>query len=173
VTWWDSPAAYRQTVPVLFIGDSQEQAINGLYALARTPGSRRPPAAVMVSGQAVHRADLTWVVEGIEPGADVERRASDGNRVRQDFTVRLLQFNAVEVIVERSPSRQAASKGDQKTAATRGVTSYVVVKDDTLPRIAARPEVYGDAGQWKKIANANGIRDPRSLRVGRRLKIPR
>jgi nucleoid-associated protein YgaU len=126
----------------------------------------------MVSGQAVHRADLTWVVEGIEPGADVERRASDGNRVSQDFTVRLLHFNAVEVIVERSPSRQAASKGE-KTAPTRGVKSYVVVKGDTLPRIAARPEVYGDAGQWKKIANANGIRDPRSLRVGRRLKIPR
>lgn len=172
-TWWSSPTSYRQSVPLMFDGDSQEAAINSLYQLARTPGSRRPPPLVAIAGQAVHRADLTWVVEGIDPGSNVIRRARDGNRVRQDFTVRLLQYTAVETVVERSPSRQAASRGGSKTAPSKGRTTYRVQAGDTLPKIAARKDVYGDAALWKKIAAANNIRDPRALTVGRVLKIPR
>lgn len=170
--WWDSPAAYRQSVPILFAGDSQEDAINALYKLARTPGARRPPPLVMVSGPAVHRADLQWVVESLEPGSNVQRRASDGDRIRQDFTVSLVQYSGVDVLVERSPSRRASSEGG-KTNPSRARTTYRVQEGDNLPKIAARKDIYGDASKWKRIANANGIRDGRTLRVGRVLKIPR
>jgi hypothetical protein len=173
VTWWDAPDAYRQSVPVMFMGNSQEAAINDLRSLQRSPGSRRPPPAIVVTGQAVHRADITWVVESIDEGTNVKRRASDGNRVRQDFTVRLLQYNAVDVIAERSPSKQAAG-GKHTTKPGRGRTTYrVKAGDRSLAEIAARKDIYGDASQWKRIAKANGIRDPRSLKVGRVLKIPR
>jgi len=173
VMWWDAPPAYRQEVPLLLVGHSQEEAIHELYKLGRSPGGRRPPPIVMISGPAIHRADLEWVVEGIEAGTKVKRRAGDGNRVEQDFTVKLAHYSGVEVIVERSPSRQAAGKGGGKTKGGRGRTTYRVVRGDSLPEIAARKDIYGDARQWKRIANANGIRDPRSLRVGRVLKIPR
>jgi nucleoid-associated protein YgaU len=48
--------------------------------------------------------------------------------------------------------------------------SYVVRQGDTLPAIAGR--VYGEPDDWHRIADANGIRDPRHLKVGRKLRIP-
>jgi hypothetical protein len=172
VIWWDSPSSYRQSIPIRFHGES-EQEINTLFKLARTPGSRRPPPLVAIAGPAIHRSDLQWVVDKIDPGSGVERRADDGNRVRQDYTVNLIHFNGVDVLVERSPSRRVASGGTNR-APSRGRTTYRVRQGDhSLRKIAARPDVYGDESQWKKIANANGIRDGRTLRVGQVLKIPR
>lgn len=46
----------------------------------------------------------------------------------------------------------------------------VVQSGDTLARIA-RDEL-GDAERWNEIAELNGIRDPRALRVGTALRIP-
>lgn len=42
---------------------------------------------------------------------------------------------------------------------------------ETLDRISAR--YYGDSTQWRKIASANGIADPLSVRSGTLLSIPR
>jgi LysM repeat protein len=174
--WWDSPSSYRQSIPIRFSGAS-EQAINSLFVLARTPGSRRPPPLVAIAGPAIHRADLLWVVDKIDPGSNVERRPDDGDRTRQDYTVNLINFNGVDVLVERSPSRKVANQ-DTTTSPSRTRTTYRVREGDTLPKIAARQDVYGDWRQWKKIANANpvngvGRRDPRSLKIGETLKIPR
>ena len=46
------------------------------------------------------------------------------------------------------------------------------VKDgDSLPSIAY--EAYGDATEWRPIADANGIENPLHLRRGRALSLPR
>jgi nucleoid-associated protein YgaU len=42
---------------------------------------------------------------------------------------------------------------------------------ETLDRISAR--YYGDSTQWRRIAAANGISDPLSVRSGALLSIPR
>lgn len=47
---------------------------------------------------------------------------------------------------------------------------YVVQQGDTLETIAEQK--LGTAEKWRLIAEANGIDDPRSLRVGQKLKIP-
>ncbi len=49
--------------------------------------------------------------------------------------------------------------------------AYVVRRGDTLPAIAAR--AYGDPARWRDIALANDVRDPRDLRPGQRLTLPR
>lgn len=46
---------------------------------------------------------------------------------------------------------------------------YVVKSGDTLSKIAKK--YTGDSGNWKKIASANGVNDPRTLQVGQRLVI--
>lgn len=53
-----------------------------------------------------------------------------------------------------------------------GVESHVVEAGDTLGSLAAR--YYGDAGQWRRILDANqdDIPDPGRLFPGRVLKIP-
>jgi nucleoid-associated protein YgaU len=48
--------------------------------------------------------------------------------------------------------------------------THQVVKGETLDRISARH--YGDATQWRQIAEANGITDPLALRPGALLLIP-
>jgi hypothetical protein len=178
-TYWDSPDPYRQSIPILFGGsdggagqDSQEARIGQLYSLLRSPGSRVPPPVVMIAGAAVQRADIQWVVESIEQG-DARRRAGDGDRYLAAMTVNLLQYTGGDVLVERSPSRKHAGKGGSHSAGSRGRKTYTVKRGDTLPKIAARADIYGDATQWKKIAHANNIRDGRSLTIGKVLKIPR
>jgi len=49
--------------------------------------------------------------------------------------------------------------------------AYVVKRGDTLSAIAE--VAYGDATQWRAIAAANGISDPRTLTIGMVLTIPR
>ena len=54
-------------------------------------------------------------------------------------------------------------------------TVYTVRRGETLPQIAARPELYNDAALWPLIyrANRDQIRDPYQLWPGQVLKIPR
>jgi nucleoid-associated protein YgaU len=47
---------------------------------------------------------------------------------------------------------------------------HLVDRSDTLQSIAFRE--YDDAGQWRRIAEANGIDNPLELQPGRRLLIP-
>ena len=67
-----------------------------------------------------------------------------------------------------APSRPAAAN-----AGAAGATkTYVVVKGDSLSKIALR--FYGDAQDWKKIfeANRDQIRDPDLIHPGQELRIP-
>jgi hypothetical protein len=51
------------------------------------------------------------------------------------------------------------------------LTTRVVKRGDTLSGIAG--EVYRDPTRWRVIAEANGLDDPRSLRIGATLGIPK
>lgn len=53
---------------------------------------------------------------------------------------------------------------------TSSANYYDVQRGDTLFAIAQRK--YGDGNLWPRIADANGITDPRTLQVGARLRIP-
>ena len=57
------------------------------------------------------------------------------------------------------------------TRALRGMHVHRVKDGDSLPLIAYRH--YGDATQWREIADANGISNPMKLRRGTELTIPR
>lgn len=52
---------------------------------------------------------------------------------------------------------------------------YTVRRGETLPQIAARPEIYNDSSLWPLIyrANRDQIRDPKRLWPGQSLRIPR
>lgn len=50
-------------------------------------------------------------------------------------------------------------------------THYIVKAGDTLQHIAA--EMYGNPKQWRHIASANNIDDPRAMAAGSSLQVPR
>lgn len=71
------------------------------------------------------------------------------------------------------PRKSTAPKSSAKrSTGGGGARTYVVKKGDTLSDISLK--MYGDAGEYKKILNANRktIKDPKKLRVGQKLIIP-
>lgn len=69
--------------------------------------------------------------------------------------------------------RQVAA-ASQPASSLTSYPRYVVKKGDTLRKIATRPEIYGDAGQWQRIYEANrDIIGRGKLRMGQVLMIPK
>lgn len=179
---WTGYPPLALSVPVLFDNwhsqTSVEDDIANLERLAgRGPGfggTRQPPTLRLstvdgFSKLIPHGDDVNrWVIQTIDWG-DALRRGkqpdgSGGHRVRQEGTVSLLQYTAVDLTVEKSASKRA--NGHQRTQ-----PSHVVKKGETLRKISQKE--YGSPDYWQEIANANGIHDPRHLPVGKKLKLPK
>lgn len=111
---------------------------------------------------------ISWFIESLSwnPQATIVNRV--GNRLRAAGTIIFTQFV--------DDNRLSAAHRDKEKSGGKGRGSrkktYTVKRGDTLSSIAARKDVYGDASQWKKIAKANKIRDPKKLNIGKVLKIP-
>ncbi|WP_428268707.1 CIS tube protein [Haliangium sp.] len=85
---------------------------------------------------------------------------SKGVPLRAKAQLSLKEYKPVSVQVRE----QAQSSPDvDKT--------YVVQMGDTLSSVAAA--AYRDPARWRELARANGIRDPRRLAVGLRLRVPK
>jgi nucleoid-associated protein YgaU len=85
---------------------------------------------------------------------------SDGTPVRATLTCSFKQYQSAQ---------QAMMELDLHSADVP--KTHVVRRGDTLSRIAAVE--YNDASLWRKIAQANGIVNPRALTPGQVLKIPK
>lgn len=87
---------------------------------------------------------------------------------------------------DKNPAAPAAKKADgempdfsdvksgasSSAPAAQVYETYVVVKGDTLSKIAKH--FYGSANSWKKIfdANTDVLKDPNKIFPGQKLKIP-
>lgn len=84
---------------------------------------------------------------------------SDGTPVRATLSVAFKEFVDVEVEVRRAP-----------TESVDHAKTHTVKRGETLPHIAALE--YEDPGQWRHIAKANDILNPRQLMPGQVLILP-
>jgi hypothetical protein len=139
------------------------------------PEDRSEPDLLKLVGPAMSHADLVWVLESVDDSGECQRR-SDGRRSRQALTLNFLEYVPAEIIVQqKSPAAAAAARAESAQvstgtgAAVPGKT-YTAKSGDTLSRIAASQ--LGNANRWQELANLNGIRDPRTLKVGQVLKLP-
>lgn len=83
--------------------------------------------------------------------------------------------NADDAVVETVKTVEAAEEAKDETAEEKPVSkakakTYVVKSGDTLGKISSK--VFGTTASWKKIAEANGITNPKHLKVGMTLNIP-
>jgi len=71
-----------------------------------------------------------------------------------------------------APAPEPQADGDSSPAGSVHTHTYVVVKGDSLSRIASRQ--YGDAQKWRWIYEANRdlIKDPDLIYPGQQLRIP-
>jgi nucleoid-associated protein YgaU len=76
--------------------------------------------------------------------------------------------------LEKFSKEKADAEGGEPEAAEaeEGPRIYVVQRGDSLSKIAK--EVYGNAGRWREIyeANQDQIQDPNMIRPGWELRIP-
>jgi hypothetical protein len=84
----------------------------------------------------------------------------EGIPLRAKLSVTLKEYRPAAVQVKERPT---ASPDFDKT--------WTVRRGDTLSAVAGA--VYRDSGQWRAIAEDNGIVDPRRLTPGRVLSVPR
>ena len=72
----------------------------------------------------------------------------------------------------RSGGSSTAPAATQPTSTFGSSTTYIVVKGDSLSKIAKRE--YGDANKWRTIYEANKdlIKDPDLIYPGQELKVP-
>jgi LysM repeat protein len=179
LTVWEGKDPIRMIVPIVFDGvlaqESQEVPISRLSRMALPPTGGGEPPTVRVSGTGVpNPGPAVWVIESLQWGTDVLRDfAANGvhARLRQDCTVNLLEYRADDVAALKGlqPGSTRAKK-TSKAAPAGWPKRYTVKTGDTIAFIAAK--FYHDATKWKRIADANSIRDPSILKVGRVLRIP-
>jgi hypothetical protein len=141
-----------------------------IYALSRiVPEQHAPPIVTFVWGSDFPGNELP------EQLGNQRRNSFTGvvTNIRQTFT--LWSSGGVPVRAKLSLSlREYAALQDQlkalNLASPNKTHSYVLARGDTLALIAAK--FYFDSMNWRPIALANGIDDPRRLKPGMELKVP-
>lgn len=83
-----------------------------------------------------------------------------GMPLRARLTVEFRGHDPLETLIASVPIAQVEQ-----------AARYVAKAGDTLQGIAAT--VYGDPGQWRRIADSNRMDNPRAIVAGMRLQIPR
>ncbi|QMV41103.1 CIS tube protein [Cohnella cholangitidis] len=191
----------QETVNVLFNPNEYVLQAGNQFAWQTIPGLQSP-IAQFVSGEAMSLT-MDLFFDTYEKGTDVRSHTAKisgllevdrdlhapplcrfvwgsldfkgvAEKVQQRFTMFLdsglpvratlnVTFRAVKSMTEQYQDvpRQSADRTKQK----------MLKQNEQLWMLAA--EEYEDAAQWRSIAEANGIDNPRKLPVGRKLIIPR
>jgi hypothetical protein len=174
---WEGQAPLAQDVPLLLNGlednESVEREWNTVRKLARDPnGDETKPPVFKVWGP-VEYPGKAWVLP--DGGIDINeeeifKRDGDGELLRIEFTLHLLEYRSPEEIKERSKRRK--KKGPRAAIAPNIAVggTYTTQAWDTLKKIAAK--LYRDPDRWKEIGEKNNIHDPnRVLPAGKVLQL--
>ncbi|HET9345461.1 MAG TPA: LysM peptidoglycan-binding domain-containing protein [Candidatus Limnocylindrales bacterium] len=133
--------------------DVRDEARKITQLMAIDPGLHAPPPLIFAWGS----LSFTCVLAKVSQRFVMFR--SDGIPVRARLQVTFNEYLNAEL---------EAKEIKRETADYTKV--YVVRQRDTLSAIAGR--LYDDPRMWRPIAIANDVEAPRSLDVGRRLRIP-
>ncbi|MDD5618530.1 MAG: LysM peptidoglycan-binding domain-containing protein [Candidatus Omnitrophica bacterium] len=133
----------------------------------------------------VEKTTRKLYVTEIEMGSPYEEKALIEKRKQEKAEKKVAKRQGKAAKKESAVKGEALSEesmvivGEQDTQptvaeTTAKVKTYVVKKGDTLEKIAARPEIYGNKKKWYKIfkANENRLKEPNRIFPGQVLNIP-
>ncbi|MCL2760612.1 MAG: LysM peptidoglycan-binding domain-containing protein [Desulfuromonadales bacterium] len=127
-----------------------------------------------------HRADLSIAAEeekrkAAELADEEARKVMEARKINEE-KIRLEELRRAEE-ARAKKALEARKRAERARAEIEKpkLTRYTVKGGESLPQIASRPEVYGDAALWPLLykANRDQIRDPAVLWPGQVLRIPR
>lgn len=169
----DGPQLDALSFDVLILGDptDHQASAEGILAQLRELAERAGRVTVGNMGPSERG---TWRLVGAQQRSEL--RAHGTNLITR-ATVSLSFLEASDVVVAVGPVTGGAKPPPavkrKTTAAGKpggAARAHTFRSGDTLTAIAVR--LYGDGSKWRRIADANGIRDPRKLKVGTVLKVP-
>ena len=118
-------------------------------------------------------------IVGTPPAADEHATTCEMIQTTLEIPTRYRakSHGGVATIVTTGPEPEGTTQfTDEAAAAPVGpMDTYVVQKGDSLWKIAAKKEIYGDASKWRRIfdANRDQLKAPDRVRAGMTLNIPR
>lgn len=135
--------------------DVREKYVNKLRDLMRLNSELHAPPIVAFSWD-------TQVFKGVLESLNISYVlfSPDGVPLRAKLSVTLKEYRPAAVQFRESP-----------TLSPDFDKSFVVRRGDTLSGIAG--QIYRDPARWREIARANGIVDPRRIRPGDALRLPK
>jgi hypothetical protein len=135
--------------------DVREKYVNKLRNLMRLNADTHAPPIVAFTWD-------TQVFKGVLESLTITyvMFSPDGVPLRAKLSVTLKEYRPAAVQFRESPT---FSPDFDKT--------FVVRRGDTLSGIAG--QVFGDPSRWREIARANDVVDPRRIRPGDALRIPK
>jgi hypothetical protein len=135
--------------------DVREKYVNKLRNLLRLNSELHAPPIVAFSWD-------TQVFKGVLESLNIAYVlfSPDGVPLRARLSIALKEYRPAAIQYKETP-----------TLSPDFDKSFVVRRGDTLSGIAG--QVYRDPSRWREIARANGIVDPRRLRPGDTLRLPR
>lgn len=164
LTQWDGIPPREVAFSIILDGVVGDRSVEAdcltLERMAQPAADRTPPPIVRAAGGLPH-TELDWVISDLQ-WDPAPIYSTSLHRIRQEVTVHLLEHVAADTVA--TPAAAAAAK------AGGGTTLYTVKAGDTLSSIAAKK--LGDHKRWTEIAALNGIRDPKAIRPGQKLRIP-
>lgn len=176
VTEWTGTAPTSIVVPSLLDGFTNDRSVESdityLRSIMRAPVAGQP-TLVRLDGP-LPLNHLIWFVGGLTWGDEVRR--DDGHRTRAFVEITFTEYVVADLIVgsPKSPAEKAQERAGVPAGGPAGGAggnrTYTVRSGDTLATIAAKQ--LGSANRWREIANLNGIRDPKRLKVGSTLRLP-
>lgn len=167
-------------------GDAHSLVQANLRAAVAETAARSALSAAKLKGEVSQaRAEAQAATQAASQAAAAaaaaqrEAQAATGKAVQAQATAEQAQTQAQQAAAAATEARSQAAEA-VRTAAPPAPPAptfdrYVVKKGDTLKRIAARREIYGDAGIWWRIYDANReiVGKSQKVRPGQVLLIPR
>lgn len=193
ITTWKSQPGLQLELPLLLDGWADDRSVEHEISQVEKLGlptaadGEPPQLKIAAAGGMVPHQTVTWVVADLSWGDALANE--QGNRVRQQFTLTLLQYVEDIYLAQRSAAnrvrkKKAAAKRKRGAAKKRVVAKRSARKHkpgnvgtpaefgqgEDLLSLAARE--LGDAERWVEIAELNGLRDPRAILPGQILRLP-
>lgn len=169
---WTGSKPGGWVVPVLFdewrTGGNAEGPLGNLTGMARVPDNADTAIKVRVLGVpqiAGATGTRDWFIRTVAFVDDPKPIWRDQLRVRQAVAITIVEAIVADQIKVRPAQAARDRNGSAKTR------TYTVKKGDTLQRIAVQQ--LGSAGRWREIATLNKLRDPKKIKVGQKLKLPK
>ena len=140
------------------------------YCPPRTSAPAIQERESMISTRAVAPAPKPNVIEPAQPVANEDVVVEEFKPTEKQQKTAKTVDEAAEKTAEK---KDAPKKADEaKKEAPVAATEYIVLKGDTLGKIAQK--FYGDAQKFELIVKANPkLTDPKKLKVGEKIQIPR